>query len=317
MGFAIFLIAAMGSAALASTPATVMVRPESEVVGPSACLGEIAGIQCTDSAPAEKLRNAPICSAPLPGKTRKITRDQIIIALRKAGIDDETVDLLCPEMVRISRKASTVSGQSLFETARAFALAANSWPGTVAVEPVRLPPDQTVPVGKLELRARAGAGAVRKGQNSLPVEIVIDGRVYRTVHTAIRIRVFAPVLVSTQAIPRSATVSAQNARLSERDITNLPDDVYLGNPSSGCVASVSISEGAVIRKQWLSEPAAIKSGDSVLVVVENGAIRVTDKATAVQDGRAGQRIKVRFANDGREVRGTVAEPGLVKISLPN
>ena len=304
------------SAAGASSQVTVVVRPESEVTAGSCTLGDIATMQCSKRELGEELRNVPVCPSPLPGKTRTLSKDQIVIAIRRAGINDRTVEMLCPPQITVTRASSKVSGQALFEAVREFALGNNSYPGIVSVEPVRLPTDQMAPVGKLGLRVKSGTREVRKGQSSLPVEIMVDGQVYRTIHVPVLVKVFARAPVATQAIPRSTEISAANVALRECDITALPNDVLLEAPLPGWIASVPIPEGSIIRRQWIVEPPAIHSGDAVLVIVQNGAVRVTSKGIAAQDGRPGQKIKVRLTGDVREIRGTVAEPGIVMISIP-
>jgi len=308
----LLLISALAAAA---PQATIMVRPDSEAVGGSVVLGDISTVQCADKALAQRLTSIEVCSSPLPGKTRRLTKEQILVALRRAGIGDGTVELLCPAEVTVMRKSSVISGQALFEAAKQFVVAGNSLPGTVAVEPVRPQAGQAAPAGKVELRVRPGAREARKGQNSFPVEVIVDGQVYRMINVSVLVKVLAPVLVSTQAIPRLAEISDANVVLQERDITTLPGDILLEKPAVGWTASVPICEGAVIRRSWVAAPLAVKSGDAVLVVVDSGAVRVIEKGTAVQDGRPGDRIKVRLLGDIREVRGTIAEPGIVKIFI--
>ncbi|MCX6374501.1 MAG: flagellar basal body P-ring formation chaperone FlgA, partial [Armatimonadetes bacterium] len=198
---------------------------------------------------------------------------------------------------------------------KTFAQSGVSLTGTVLIEVRHLPADQIVPAGNPELRVKAGCRSPRKGQNSIPVEIVVDGQVCRTVMVSVMVRVVAPVLIATKTISKSEPISLVNTALQERDITTLSSDVLFEAPNADWTASVPISEGAVVRGQWVAAPAAVKSGDSVLVVVESGGVRVTEKGTAVQDGRLGERIKVRFTGDVREARGTVVEPGVVKISI--
>ena len=310
---AILLIMAI-STAFAARP-TIMVRPDCEVSGATCVLGDLAAVQPASDSAAQKLRSIGICPTPLPGGMRTISREQIVIALRRAGIADGSVDLLCPPQVTLRRTQSVVTGQALFDTAKSFARNSVSLPGKLEIEARRLPPDQSVPTGKIELRIKAGTRNPRRGQNSVSVEIVIDGKVYRTVGVQLNLRVFAPVLIATKSVGRSEAISQANAAMEERDITMLPDDVLFESPSGDWTASAPIAEKAVIRRQWIVAPPAVKSGESVLVVVESGGVRVTEKGTAVQDGRPGDTIKVRFKGDIREVRGVVAEPGIVKISI--
>ncbi len=308
------MLAIVSLRAMGAQQTAIAVRPENTVIGTSCVLAEIANVQA-DAGAAQRINSVTICSSPLPGKSRKITREQIVIALRRGGIADGTYDLLCPAQVSIMRDQRTVSGQMLFDTAKGFAQSSATWSGTVAIESLRLPMDQPVPVGELELRVRAGCQGIRKGQCSVPVEIVLDGKVYRLVQVSINVRIIAPILIATKAITRGEALTADNTAVEERDITRLPDDALTEAPAADMTASSPFAQGAVIRKQWVCAPPAVKSGDSVLVIVESQGMKVTDKGTAAQDGRPGDRIRVRMGGDAREIRATVSEPGIVTISL--
>lgn len=311
---ALMLILAVTSA-MAAQKVTIMARPECAVSAATCTVGDMATVQGADAGTAQKLKALTVCSTPLPGKSRKVQRQQIIIALRRGGLADGTYQLLCPAEVTVTRTHSAVTGRMLFDAAKSFAETTASWPGTVVVEAMRLPMDQQVPAGKLDVRVKAGAKAVRKGQNSIPVEVTVDGRVYQTVQVTVNVKVLAQVLVATQGIARSEAITGTNTALEERDITRLPDDVMFEAPATDSIAYMPIAQGAVIRSGWVSTPPAVKAGDAVMVVVESEGVRVADKGTAAQDGRPGDTIKVRLSGNAREVRGTVAEPGIVKISL--
>jgi flagellar basal body P-ring formation protein FlgA len=302
--------------AFAGAPqATVMVRPASDVAAEDVTLQDIAAVQAEDEALADKLGATSICRSPLPGKSRRITREQIIIALRRQGLPDGSVNLLCPPEIGITRSGTIVTGQALFEATQQFATEAGNWPGSIVVESARLPADQTVPSGKLKIRVREGAIKLRKGRNSIPVEVVVDDKVYTTTHISVLIRVFAPVLVSTGSIARTTEIDSSNSEMQEREITNLPEDLVFELPSTGAIAAVPIAEGSVIRQNWTSEPVAIRSGEPVTIAVVGDSVRITDRGAAISDGRPGDRIKVRLLGDVREVHGTVVSPGLVEIQI--
>lgn len=310
---ALFLITL--SVADAGTLATITVRPDAEVAAKSAVLADIASVRSSNKTLAAQIRQAELCPAPSPGRSRTISRDDIVIALRRAGIDDRTVDLFCPQKVSIIRSFRRVTGQAVFEAARDYASKANSWQGTIDIQPAHLLPDLEVPTGKFELRVKPGLRSVRKGQNSLSVEIVIDDQIYRTLTCSIVIRELAPVLVATRSIQRSGAINLSSVKTEQRDITLMPDDTIIGEPAPGLIASVPIGEGSVIRKSWLSETPVVRSGDDVSVIVESGAIRVADRGTAAQDGSVGQVIRVKLGNSARDIRATVSGPGSVKICV--
>ena len=129
------------------------------------------------------------------------------------------------------------------------------------------------------------------------------------------VKLVAPVLVSKQSITRLSELTDANTTIEERDVTNLPSDILYKLPAAGMSASMIIPEGSIIREGWVSAPVAVKSGEAVTVIVESGTARVAEKGTAVQDGRIGEVIRIRFTSDGREIRGTVSEHGLIKIKV--
>ncbi len=309
------LVLGLAVAASAAAEVTVAVKPASEVAGASVTLGDIASIQGADVKQTECLRAIPVCSSPLPGKSRKLTDDQIITATKRAGILADSAALLCPPEIVVVRASAVVGGADLVEAVRKHVLAAQTWTGTVSVETALPPADQVVPIGKLDLRIKAGTTAIRKGRNTASVEMVVEDKVYRTIQVSVTVKVVAPVAVALKAIARSEQIGGVNIALQDRDVTMLPDDVLTELPETGWTASLAIAEGSILRKSWVCAPSAVHSGDQVLIIVRSGAVRLTDKGVAAQDGSIGDKIKIRLAGEGREVRGTVSGPGLVEILI--
>ena len=68
---------------------------------------------------------------------------------------------------------------------------------------------------------------------------------------------------------------------------------------------------------WLeiTAPPMVARGNSVLLVAEGPGIHVTVSAVALEDGRPGQRIRVRNAASGVEAAGRVMGPGTVQVTL--
>jgi len=127
------------------------------------------------------------------------------------------------------------------------------------------------------------------------------------------VKIIAPVIVAKKPISRFEELNDENTIIEDRDVTSLPSDVIY-TLDSGITANVNVSTGSVIRSSIVSAPMTVKSGDAVIVAAEAGTARVTERGNAVQDGRIGDTIKVRF-RDGREVRGKVSEPGVVTIKV--
>lgn len=293
---------------------TLAVRPDTIVDGKSVLLGSVASISGASSEFSRKLAAAQVCSSPSPGKQRTLTKTDLIIAIRRAGEDPRSVELICPEKMTVTRSSAHVSGQTIMEAIKTYALQ-KEWYGEAAVEPVRIPPDTDVPSGSVDFRVRTPAQSPKKGLNNLTVDILVDGKVEKSVTASATIRVVAPVLVATEAIRRGTPISASNTAMQRMDITNMPDDLVRDNSTDGWTALVPVQQGTVIRSGWVSAPAAVHAGDTVSVMVVSGLVKITEAGTAAQDGCVGDTIKVRLTGGMREVRGRIDAPGIVRIPM--
>jgi len=309
------LVLVAGLATGTTPKVDVAVRPVIEVASAQVSLGDVATVRCSDAQKSARLKRSPLCTAPLAGKSVRISRDQIRISIRRQGLEDRAINLICPADITVTRASTRVSGQALFEAARDYAASFCNWPGAVIIEPVRLAHDQVVPTGKLDIRVRSGMQKPRRGINNIPITLVVDGKTCRNVNVPIQIRVFAQALTSTQLIARGTALSAANVTLKQTEITNMPDDIILDSAEESTIAAIPIAAGVVIKHNWITQPSVVKSGDNVVVVVNGTAITIRDKGIASQDGRIGDRVKVKLAGDSRDVRGTVTGPGLVEIEI--
>jgi hypothetical protein len=65
----------------------------------------------------------------------------------------------------------------------------------------------------------------------------------------------------------------------------------------------------------ITAPPMIARGSAILLVAAGPGVRVTVPAVALEDGRPGQRIRVRNTVSGVEVAGRVMDPGTVQVTL--
>ncbi|MGC8862530.1 MAG: flagellar basal body P-ring formation chaperone FlgA, partial [Armatimonadota bacterium] len=217
--------------------------------------------------------------------------------------------------VTATRSATLVCGAQIFAAVREQIVSQARLSGRFEVEPLRLPRDQIVPAGRLEIRVGRPGATVRKGANTIPVSLFVDGRLYSTVNISVNVRVFAPVLVTTTAVPRGAELTDANTRLEDREVTLLGENLVSPPLEPGLTAALALQEGEILRTSHVRSRPAIRSGDSVTVLVTAGPVRLSERGAAAQDGRVGERIKVRLAGEVREVRGIVRTSGLVHIDL--
>lgn len=82
----------------------------------------------------------------------------------------------------------------------------------------------------------------------------------------------------------------------------------------GKVARRALAAGQPIPLQSLRDPHAFKEGQSVTIVYGDGGLMIQGVAVALEPGVVGQQVRMRNAETGITVRGTVRGDGTVTMS---
>jgi flagella basal body P-ring formation protein FlgA len=135
-----------------------------------------------------------------------------------------------------------------------------------------------------------------------------------SVAVALRVALFRPVLVASRALVRGDVIDADTAALAERDVLRLGYG-HLDDPArcAGSRVLRPIAEGAAIAPTAIAAPLLVERGATVTLLARGHAIDVRATGIAVEDGSAGERVRVRNASSGRTVDGIVDGPGLVLV----
>lgn len=122
----------------------------------------------------------------------------------------------------------------------------------------------------------------------------------------------APVLVPTPArdIPRGRILTADDIEF--RDIVDGGALRYLEDPQLiiGKEARRDLAKGAPLRASDLAAPLLMKRGATATIVLEAPGLRLTQIASALENGAEGDLIRFRNVNSGAEIRAIVLSPTL-------
>lgn len=130
------------------------------------------------------------------------------------------------------------------------------------------------------------------------------------------VSVYKMVAVAAAYLPAGTTLNADNIRLEERDVTaggyGYVSDLEQLRDS---IVKQPVQEGRIIPPQALTRAKLIRRGEAVVILSRNGNIEVRMAGSALMDGAAGERIKVKNEKSSRIVEGKVEAPGLVLVSM--
>lgn len=143
------------------------------------------------------------------------------------------------------------------------------------------------------------------------IELVGASGAPETTWIRARVRVEAPALVATRPLPRGTVV-----RMGDLEAAMIPlraDHVGAQHEAIGRRLEHTLRPGDPVRARWLRAPVAMERGTQIRAVVRRGAVVAESDAEALQDGAAGEIVRIRMAISGRTARARVVDARRVEV----
>ena len=113
-------------------------------------------------------------------------------------------------------------------------------------------------------------------------------------------------------LPVGSTLSADNLRLEERDVTKLRAYYRSIDEAAGLDLVRALPVGTLLSETVVRQPLLVKQGDIVQLIGRFGAVTVETTAEAVTSGRIGMLVRVKNAATGKVVTARVKARGVVE-----
>jgi flagella basal body P-ring formation protein FlgA len=288
---------------------------EVTVENPLLSLGQVAVI--TGANPlTTTASNVRLGRFSVPGQKITLDRTTILSRLASQGIPAERVALTGADAVTVRRRQQVISGDEFVSFARLFLQqnppGSSPCDGAAAAKPKDLAlPDEPK---SMQLTARFVENAA-SGFATVQVAVVVDGREVGSRTVPLRLRYRCRKAVTLQEIPEGATLTPENVKVEE----NLSDRPEPGWKSPyGLVALRNLPARTEIRDGMIDTPQPsllIRRNETVVIRVQRPGFLVTAVGLAMQEGRAGQYVKVRNTDSHRIIVCKVNDDGTVEPVL--
>lgn len=292
----------------------VTLREAAEVPGPKVSLEEIAVVSGSDEQAVERVRHIVVCAAPAPGRSRKVSRGYVERSLRQNDIDPASVGFEGAETVKIITASVVLPGEEIRARVEEYLMA--RWAGVPedqSIEFRSVPSSITIARRHSGLRVVAPERGPLKSNVLLYLEVDEGDKVGRRFPVSVRIRTFEWVVVTNRRIDRHHVLEEGDLRVERRETTDL-NEVFLDIASTaGFRASRVIPSGRVVLGDMVERPPLINRGDIVAIVVTVGSVSATISGEARQDGRKGDRIRVRNLRSGKELIARILDAKTVEV----
>jgi flagella basal body P-ring formation protein FlgA len=295
-------------------------------------LGQIGIIRGSESL-AAKASKITLGRISVPGQKIIVDRHMVLSRLACNGIPASKVTLTGAEKTTIKQQYRMISGDQFVALASSF-IDANSprastsrWhptrkpkdfaiPGT-AKDPMRKPKDFAIPgtakdlkfssrLLKSNMRNQARVEiAVLSGGKKIGAREVILGLKYKCRHAVAKVDIAA-----------GAVIGMENVKIEEK-FSNYPEPAGW-KPPYGLIARRSLRANTVLRPNMagpVKSPIVVKRNQNVVIRIERPGFLITAVGTTMQDGKAGEYIKIRNVDSQRIIVARINADGSVEPVL--
>jgi len=284
-------------------------RSTNEVRGRAIHLADIALVECPDRNLSARLEAVEVGTSPLCGHSRAVSAEYAKIRIRQIGVNPDRLLFRGADLVTVTRPEQLLAGSELAKVAQTAAEAAV--PGAAA-EITYMPRDLRLPVGAVTTKALPVKLAGETG-GSVMIQVSVDGQEAASTPVSFRIQRRAPVVVAARDLPAGSVLSSDDVRLEERPV--LPGRLVLSEDAQavGQQAAIPVKAGTVLTASQLKPPLLIRRGTRIRLVCKGPSFIATATGEALQDGAAGQTIRVRNLASLRELAGLVVDDQTAEV----
>ena len=299
-------------AAVGDVGATVTLKEEAFVKGPTIWLGDIADIEGEG---ADVLASIEVGSAACPGSTKRFNSGLLTARIRNSGAGIDDVEVTGPPNVVARTLHIEVSRKAVREDLRQFIEAQMPWdPANTTIDIVPPPQDLRVPQGDVMIAWRPNPDYRWAGSTTFQGEVLVDGELQRAFLCKVNIESYVDVLVAATDITRGDRIGLNDLEVQTRALSSLRYG-HLSEPAEaiGMVARSTIFPGQIVTKRKIEAPQLVKRHQIVSVETRVGGLFVRGRARALNHGCAGDVIALRNEGSKEEFRGVVREDGVVVV----
>lgn len=220
------------------------------------------------------------------------------------------VDLERPMMRELHQELIQKAIQKQLET---------EWSGRVkSVQVAVIEPAGPLPIpsGVVELHLPMLASESGLGRRTFMLQVVVDGRLWKTVETVTDVAATVEAVVLTRSLRAEEVVEAEDLSVTRVPVNDLRHG-YLTSPDAviGKSAARPLQENTPLRTSFLKAPMMVKKGDRVMIEARRGGLSIQTSGVTKGSGQVGQSVMVANLESGREFRAKIVSPGVVQVDF--
>lgn len=173
-----------------------------------------------------------------------------------------------------------------------------------------------IPSGAVELHVVPAASEGAMGRRSVNVQIVLDGKAWKTIEVLADIAAQIEVVVPNRAVKADEVIEPEDLTMA-RVVTYDLKHLFVTDPETaqGKSAARPLQPNTPLRQAFLKAPILVKKGDRVMIEAKRGGLSIQTTGVTKGSGQVGQTVMVANLESGRELRAKIIAPGLVQVDF--
>ena len=182
------------------------------------------------------------------------------------------------------------------------------------VEKVSMPRVLRAPEGVVSFVPSLPYGVRFWGSTAVYMDVLVDGKPFRTIKCQFKVHVFDRVAVAARPIMAGQQLTASDIRFEEQEVGARGKNFLTETDEIvGKVLSRSLSIGAPLWRTLLKTPDILKAGSPVTLISRVNGVEVKIDGVALEAGPAGKIIRVRNTASRKVLRGRILDEATVEI----
>jgi flagella basal body P-ring formation protein FlgA len=301
----------------------VVLRTRSSVGPRTLKIGDIADLSGGTPALREAVAALDLTDGPTPRAGITIKRQQVSFRIRLAEVPDTLFRVEGAPESWVEAERCTVAAADVIAAAKEAIVKRLPWsPDDVSVQtlqPIALPLIVDAPRAEVLIKAEPHTSSTSLGRTQCDVSLWAGGVRQLAFPLYFEVKLFQNVAVCLHKIERGEALNDGNVAFDRRPVESLRD--YISSPEAlaGKRAMHALLPGRIVMSADLeadgrdTSPPLVRRGEAVKLVVRLGSVNVVASGEALQDGRAGQSVRVRNIDSKQVVLGRVTERSLVEV----
>lgn len=174
----------------------------------------------------------------------------------------------------------------------------------------------SIPQGKVELKVTAGEGDRELGRRSFQIDVAVGGRVVETLDVLADVEAVAEMVIPLRSIQAEEAIQPEDVVVRRVALPTATDEFAKSlDTVVGKRALKPLRALAPIRSSSLGPVYAVRKGDRVTIEARRGGLVITATGVTKAGGQMGQSVPVTNQDSGKEIRGRVVAPGVIRVEF--